>query len=160
MIKYKKASLFDAPEGSLIVHAVNCQGVWGSGIAKDFKERYPDAYLIYNRECEYPDCLGYADYTSAIINGQHRIGWLFTSYAYGKMVDSKNDILEQTKSAVGYLLETISTDEDYDIKTVYSNKFNSGLFNVPWEETEKVLLECLETYPDIEWIVMDPELEG
>jgi hypothetical protein len=34
MIKYHKMSLFDVPTGSVLVHAVNNQGVWGSGIAK------------------------------------------------------------------------------------------------------------------------------
>ncbi|KAK4904538.1 ADP-ribose 1''-phosphate phosphatase, partial [Elasticomyces elasticus] len=32
-------SLFDSPDGSALIHACNCMGVWGSGIANDFRER-------------------------------------------------------------------------------------------------------------------------
>jgi hypothetical protein len=48
--------------------------------------------------------------------------------------------------------------EEKKIKVVYSNKFNSGFFRVPWPETEAVLLECLGD-KEIEWVVCDPQLE-
>ncbi|KAK2813822.1 hypothetical protein FQN50_000223 [Emmonsiellopsis sp. PD_5] len=41
----------DAPEGAVLIHACNCQGSWGSGIAEVFKRRYPAAYLIYHAHC-------------------------------------------------------------------------------------------------------------
>ncbi|KAJ5901529.1 hypothetical protein N7495_002057 [Penicillium taxi] len=44
-------NLFDAPEGSALIHACNSRGIWGSGIAKEFKERYPTAYGIYRNHC-------------------------------------------------------------------------------------------------------------
>ena len=51
MIQYKKMSLFDAPENSIITHACNAQGVWGSGIAKEFKKRYSNAFEVYYEHC-------------------------------------------------------------------------------------------------------------
>lgn len=44
--------IFDAPANTLIVHACNCQGSWGAGIAKAFKDRYPKAYMEYVRHWE------------------------------------------------------------------------------------------------------------
>lgn len=32
-------------------HGVNCRGVMGAGIAKEFKNRFPDNYDLYRREC-------------------------------------------------------------------------------------------------------------
>lgn len=32
---------------SVIVHCVNCQGVMGSGIAREIRERFPDVYETY-----------------------------------------------------------------------------------------------------------------
>lgn len=47
MITYKKMSLFDAPKETIIVHACNSQGMWGSGIAKPFAQNYPVSYESY-----------------------------------------------------------------------------------------------------------------
>ena len=34
-------------ENAVIVHCVNCQGVMGSGIAREIRERFPEAYETY-----------------------------------------------------------------------------------------------------------------
>jgi len=38
---------------------------------------------------------------------------------------------------------------------VYSNKFNSGLFNVPWEMTEYFLKCFLNRRSDVKWTVVE-----
>jgi ADP-ribose 1''-phosphate phosphatase len=131
MIKYVKGSLFDAPRGSILVHAVNAQGVWGSGIAVEFKKRFPEAYKNYKFMCEAAPLTGVALLT-AEENG-YQIGCLFTSFNYGDRKDSKGTILRNTKNAIPDFLFLCGD------KPIWSNKFNSGLFGVPWEETEKVL---------------------
>ncbi|KAJ9605967.1 ADP-ribose 1''-phosphate phosphatase [Cladophialophora chaetospira] len=42
----------NAPDRAVIVHAVNCQGVWGYGIAKELKKMCPVAYEIYRAYCQ------------------------------------------------------------------------------------------------------------
>ncbi|EXJ61735.1 hypothetical protein A1O7_02164 [Cladophialophora yegresii CBS 114405] len=42
----------DAPDRAVIVHAVNCQGVWGYGIAKELKNMCPAAFEIYRLHCQ------------------------------------------------------------------------------------------------------------
>jgi len=164
-VKYQKASLFDAPEGSLIVHAVNCHGVWGSGIAKEFKNRYPEAHERYHSSCRtiYPiENLGgflfVSDksswYEKLKWTRPHKVGCLFTSFGYGKNVDSPEEILINTTLAIHDMLKFNELS-----KTIYSNKFNSGLFGVPWEKTEFIINTLLERYPQIKWIVMDPDME-
>ncbi|OQV11076.1 hypothetical protein CLAIMM_14976 [Cladophialophora immunda] len=44
--------LHDAPDRAVIVHAVNCQGVWGYGVALYLKKQYPEAFKIYKAHCE------------------------------------------------------------------------------------------------------------
>lgn len=36
----------------MIVHQVNCQGVMGSGVAKQVKEKYPAVFAQYKRACD------------------------------------------------------------------------------------------------------------
>jgi ADP-ribose 1''-phosphate phosphatase len=126
MIYYVNDDLFSAPLDMLLVHACNCQGVWGSGIALQFKNKFPEEYRIYKNFCVESDA-----YPSVSLVA-NRIGCLFTSRAYGKHVDSPEDILRNTKWAIIDLLSKTTMK-------IAMPKINSGLFNVPWEQTEAVL---------------------
>jgi O-acetyl-ADP-ribose deacetylase (regulator of RNase III) len=54
MIRYLESSLFDSPAQTL-VNTVNTVGVMGKGIAKEFKERYPEMFREYSRICRRGD---------------------------------------------------------------------------------------------------------
>ena len=51
MINYVSGNLFDSP-AQVFVNAVNTVGVMGKGIAKEFKERYPEMFHRYQALCE------------------------------------------------------------------------------------------------------------
>lgn len=51
MIKHIKCDIFESG-ADVICHQVNCQGVMGSGIAKQMRERYPKVYNEYKRRCD------------------------------------------------------------------------------------------------------------
>lgn len=51
MITYLRTSLFHSPAQTL-VNTVNTVGVMGKGIAKTFKERYPDMFREYKKLCD------------------------------------------------------------------------------------------------------------
>lgn len=51
MVHYVKGNLLDS-DCTYICHQVNCQGVMGSGIAKQIRERWPEVYEKYRREYE------------------------------------------------------------------------------------------------------------
>lgn len=50
MIAYETGSIFDE-EADAIVCPVNCVGMMGAGLAKQFKERYPQNFLAYKHAC-------------------------------------------------------------------------------------------------------------
>lgn len=50
MIK-RKGDLFTST-APYLAHGVNCKGVMGAGIAKGFKDKYPDNYERYKRACD------------------------------------------------------------------------------------------------------------
>lgn len=136
---YKKGSLFDAPRGSILVHAVSTKSVWGSGIAKEFKKRFPESFKFYKELCkeEGQKLLGTTIFCSEE-NG-YLVDNLVTSLSYGEDKDSKNEILKNTRVA----LESLLLMEQSSSLPIHSCKFNSGLFEVPWQETEKILLEVM-----------------
>jgi ADP-ribose 1''-phosphate phosphatase len=162
MITYEKISLFDVLKGSIIIHAVNAQGVWGSGIAKEFKERYPKSYEHYNYFCKNYTALGRGTFSN-FKEEKHQVGWICTSKNYGDKKDNPIQILTNTTLALIDLCDELDATRSingYSNITVYSNKFNSGLFNVPWSNTEIVLNEILKRYPNINWIIADPNLNN
>lgn len=164
MISYQNISLFDAPQGGIIVHACNSQGVWGSGIAKPFKEKYPYSYISYQRFVEEKvlergTACGRGSLTNTLFDEDHVVGWIVTSHNYADKKDSPELIKIHTTMALVNLCEDIMQRYPYvdDQINVYSNKFNSGLFAVPWEQSELILKTVLKDFPKINWVVCDPE---
>ena len=49
-IKYIKGDIFTA-KTQAIVNPVNCVGVMGKGLALKFKQKYPDCFISYQKEC-------------------------------------------------------------------------------------------------------------
>ncbi|HEX7735488.1 MAG TPA: macro domain-containing protein [Ktedonobacteraceae bacterium] len=50
-IQYIKGDIFNS-RAQVIVNTVNCQGVMGKGLALAFKQRYPDMFAVYERDCQ------------------------------------------------------------------------------------------------------------
>ncbi|KAJ5131405.1 Appr-1-p processing [Penicillium bovifimosum] len=161
--------LFDAPNGAALIHACNCQGTWGAGLARQFRERYPAAYEIYRKHCldhldnrvshKIPDLRGpfsmEVDFplgTALVIPPQqsdftlhrrrHWIICLFTSKDFGARVDKEEMIITSTHAALLDLREQLETlcrrypDSGVGEQVpsgLYSSRFCTGIFNIPWE---------------------------
>lgn len=83
MIKIIDGDLLNATE-DIICHQVNCQGVMGSGVARQVKEKYPEVFESYKKACKEISCLlGGVLYVS-IKNKQQSIANLFAQDSYGK----------------------------------------------------------------------------
>jgi len=143
-IKHRKGSLFEARSkgGSsadlVLVHAVNSVGVWGAGIAAEFRGRFPWAYNQYKRDCITQGMVGrFEGYIATDAAGDHPIiGCLFTSGGFGSQLDPMLTILRQTESALKSLAAALPKEFE-----VHSNRFNSGLFGVPWHLTEALIAD-------------------
>jgi len=142
----KVGDLFDAPDEAVLIHACNCIGVWGAGIAAAFKTRYPEAFIEYTEHCRSNDV---ADLNGSALlippleedGPKHFVGCLFTSKRPGKRRDSPEEILQNTETAMIDLMRQIALKPE--ISEIRMCHINSGLFNVPWENT-KSLIEKLD----------------
>ena len=84
MIKHIKCNIFDSG-ADIILHQVNCQGVMGSGIAKQVREKFPNVYMHYKNLC---DTYSYnraslLGNVQAILVGDKLIANLFAQEHYG-----------------------------------------------------------------------------
>ena len=153
MIKYAKMSLFDAPKNSFIVHACNSEGVWGAGIAKEFAIQCPSQYVIYKKQASRIGEAVFEIFHDHDAEPHHVVN-LITCSIEKYMSTSEEEILINTATALFDFLTFYV--EHYPKKPIYSNRFNSGIFNVPWEKTEKVLKQLTDRY-NVEWTVCDYE---
>lgn len=150
MLIHQKMNLFDAPELSILTHACNCRGSWGAGIALEFQKRFPDAYKTYQAACKESNGGMAGGAIIANLEKEHFVACLFTSNGYGKNTDPKEKILANTEKSLRLLFE-MTAHRGYPF---YSNKFNSGLFKVPWEETEAILKPMVDFYK-AKWVVCE-----
>lgn len=136
----------------VLAHACNAKGVWGSGIAAEFKTRYPWAFEAYEANCKQNKkaVMGTAQLIDLQDGKTDPVGCLFTSYDYGKKKDDVHTILRNTETAVEHLLQQVHP-HSFEIHTP---KINSGLFEVPWHETEAVINRVLSRYNHT-WIVWE-----
>lgn len=85
---------------------------------------------------------------AAEVRKQHYIGCLFTSKAYGRGRDPPQHILRATAPALGELMRAIALERNRSRRNGHSGPgeirmchINSGLFDVPWAETKRVVTE-------------------
>lgn len=161
-IIYKKGNLFDAAGGpnSILAHAVNCKGVWGSGIATEFKRLFPSSFEDYYQLCNRhkKQLLGMGVlYVPSPNNeaSQQKIAYLFTSYGYGPHKDPESRIVKNTDRAIGCLFSVLKDEAE-----IHSPKINAGKFAVPWEKTAAVIEKHLKLRK-IKWTVWElPNVSG
>lgn len=88
MITLIKCDIFES-NADYILHQVNCQGVMGSGVAKQVRDKYPKVYEEYNRWCNTmprEHLLGLAQFvpTKQLYNTPFRgIVNIYGQYSYG-----------------------------------------------------------------------------
>lgn len=97
MIKHIKCDIFESG-ADVICHQVNCQGVMGSGIAKQVRERYPWVYAEYKECCSLsPDYILLGGYQQVYIDEKRVVLNVFGQryYGYDKKCYTNYDALKQ-----------------------------------------------------------------
>lgn len=143
MINYIKGDLFSHSSSQSIVlaHACNPFGLWGGGIAAHFGKRYPSAYKLYADHCHQHGnaLLGRSLVVPADSDSKVYIACLFTS----NFENSPAQIVEYTKQSMSELAKQLKSIENVETENgkpvVNMPMINSGIFNVPWKDTEAVL---------------------
>jgi ADP-ribose 1''-phosphate phosphatase len=176
-------SIRQIPASSFLVHATNCLSIWGAGIAAEMSHMFPAAYERYRVFCtesrldpsdRWPPpslagkCLIIPPQEADIAMGAPSVSvvCLFTSYGYGRPnnaigkpgVDRQSKILDQTVVALGdfrrQLEEMRAKGEVRDV-VIYSPRFNSGAFRVPWDRTRAAVQTAFHGL-DCTWNFMIP----
>ena len=148
MIHYVKGNLLDS-DCDYICHQVNCQGVMGSGIAKQIRERWPEVYTGYTRFCKNygdnePDRLLGKVFMKRI-NGSHQ--WvmnMFSQDTYG--YDGQR---YTSYDAFAHCLEVIRQQTTYNDSIGFPKNIGCGLGGGNWKVISALIEELLGPYRDV-----------
>ncbi|RAK78453.1 uncharacterized protein BO72DRAFT_495190 [Aspergillus fijiensis CBS 313.89] len=154
-----EGNLFDAPDGAALIR---------NGIARKFRDKYPNAYIAYRTHCQDYNTLN----TEVVVTGetgprrlrlpegtaliippqhgdyepsgghQHWIICLFTSFNHGRALSPVDILLGNTELAVADLKKQLDElrDEGINLGRLWSCQFNSGLFEVDWAHSRDILV--------------------
>lgn len=151
----KVGDIFDAPPNTVIIHACNCLGHWGAGIAAAFKTRYPQAYKQHAAYCKSPgkqpaELLATAQLIppceiaygkDGVTDVPHYVACLFTSKRFGRKRDKPAQIIKSTGPAMKHLMSQIKSavKAGQPIAGIRTCQINAGMFAVPWEKSKEAM---------------------
>jgi O-acetyl-ADP-ribose deacetylase (regulator of RNase III) len=145
MIKYFDGTVFNTGADA-IVNTVNCVGIMGTGVALEFKLRYPDMFKLYENKCKtYSITTGKIDYYKTS-DGSYLIN--FPTKQHFKF-PSKLEWIERG------LYDFINTYESKGFRSVAFPKLGTGNGGLNWSEV-KMLMEKILSVAKIDvYICLD-----
>ena len=121
----------------VIIHQVNCQGVMGSGVAKQVKDRYPVVYEMYKAKCN-----EYKTFADMDINPL--LGFAQICYKENYPVTDVKDkqVIVNLFSQNHYGHSGVYTDYDF----LFSLEKPLEWLYVQWLDSDDSHMELLETF--------------
>lgn len=148
MLTYIKGDLFSSP-AQVLVNTVNTVGVMGKGIALEFKNKYPEMFNVYQKECD---------------NKNLDIGKLLLWKDEDKWV-----LLFPTKkhwrspSKIDYIKEGlekfVKTYEKLSIESIAFPRLGCGNGGLNWDDVKPIMEYYLKSLPINIYIYVDNYLE-
>ena len=156
MITIKEGDLFSAPRG-IICHQVNCMGVMGRGVAKTFKEKFPQAFKEYEHLCSVYKC--YHDSyrllgTILVTENVHELRTTCCMFAqlnwrgHTNVCNTEYAAFRECCKRIAAWMDG-SYSKDYPINVPY--KIGCGLAGGDWDIVYSILEEELHDYNVILW---------
>jgi O-acetyl-ADP-ribose deacetylase (regulator of RNase III) len=131
-IQYLKGDIFKS-ETQTIVNPVNCEGYMGKGLALAFKERYPNMFVVYQKECR----------TGELRFGKptlytHSTPWILNFPTKNHWRDpSKLEYIEEGLQFV------VANYKQSGIASIAFPKLGAGLGTLSWNEVGPLMVKYL-----------------
>lgn len=153
-IKGCAVEVFKAAEGNaVLIHQVNCQGVMGSGIAKQIREEYPQHFLDYQELCEhykgFPSVTVLGEFVNTLLSHEKMIVGLFGQDNYGIGERQTN-----YAALAAALMETFTHIAAKGHQYIVPKLIGCGLGGGEWHIVEQILVD-IEKWMDVEFTVVE-----
>lgn len=136
MIKFVSGDIFK-DKSKALVNPVNCKGVMGAGLAKAFKDKYPEMFEEYRIECK--------KWNVQIGKGhiwKHKRGrpdWILNAPTKDHWRGKSK--IEYVESALDWIVEMI---EEHEIESISIPALGCGLGGLNYEKVRPIMIEKLE----------------
>lgn len=133
-VQYVSGDLFvNRYNAQALAHGCNCKGAMGTGIAKGFRQRYPDMYEEYQRHCkDEPRQFNPGD---LLLWKADDKPWVFN---LGTQKDYRHR--RATCEAIGKALETMKHQADEeDIRSIAVPRIGAGYGGLSWKEVRPIV---------------------
>lgn len=151
-IELGTGSIFDS-EAEVLVNPVNCVGVMGAGLAKEFKKRFPEYYSEYVQACRDGrmrlgiPLLQKTDYIPWVISFPTKDHWRNSS---------------KYRTIMQGMLRMVSLvyPAPPGVKLAHSvaiPALGCGLGGLKWSTVRDIIEEACEDAPGIRWILYKPQ---
>ncbi|MCM3129410.1 macro domain-containing protein [Paenibacillus provencensis] len=155
MITFEKGELLKAAE-DIIGHQVNCMGVMRSGISKQIREEYPEAYAAYisltNSE------ISPLGQMQIVKTKDKYIANLFGQKHYKKSFFRKQ--LTSIKALEQALIELRTYAEARDLSIALPYRIGADRNGTDWSEVYRRLQKVFVSYPVTLYSIVDMEEKG
>lgn len=143
-IIYKNGDLFLAPQ-KVIIHGCNAQGIFGSGVAKQVKDKYRNVYEIYH--------LRYKTFgldvgniiPVATLDGKIVVNAI-TQKFYGR---DSNIVYVDYNALAACFIKLNERALDWEVKEMAMPKIGAGLANGDWAIIEEIIDQSAINYTPI-----------
>ncbi len=133
-----------------LVNTVNCVGVMGSGIALQFKKKFPENFEVYKRACDTNELeLGNVLVfdTGQMFNPRYIINFPTKNHWRAK------SRIEDIATGLEALVEVVI---DHKIKSIAIPPLGCGLGGLDWEDVRPLIFLAFEVLPDVQVSVFEP----
>lgn len=144
-IKGNAIKVFEESNSAVLMHQVNCQGVMGSGIAKQIRDKYSKHFIDYcciinHSTGQHKGCLGqwfitFCEDNSAIVG-------LFGQYCFG--TDKRHTNYAAFAKSLSDFIQTLCMRKDS--KLIIPKYIGCGLGGGDWSIIEQILLDVESMY--------------
>lgn len=139
-------NIFDSGCDAL-VNPVNCVGVMGAGLAAQFKERYPDAYSIYRRDC-FNKLVRLGEMHIVWTQGKHIIH--FPTKYHWRDKSKLEDIEAGLEDLTNRLPES-------NITSIAVPALGCGLGGLKWGDVRPLIEAAAERVPEVKFLIYPPK---
>ena len=126
--------------GHIICHQVNCQGVMGSGLAKQIRAKYPQVYAPYRAACKAGNALGTVLFVP--VSDNNIIANIFGQDKYGR--DKRYTDYAALQTAFHRVAE-VARERNLPIAIPY--RIGCGLGGGDWTTVYKIIMTELDGLP-------------
>jgi len=146
-IKYVSGDIFaNRYQAQALAHGCNCQGSMGAGVAKGFKERYPEMFAEYRRRCKAePRQFNLGD---AFLWKEEGKAWVFNLGTQERYWHAR-----ASYEAIGEALKNMKRQADEEgIHTIAIPRIGVGYGGLSWKKVRPISEDVFENWPGILYV--------